>query len=140
MFFAQSAAHHAIHVLNTNQSSRTHLGESKMNAQELLNEIREANLTYLMLAQALIRKDRAQALFRLGLSEAVADVIGRLTSAQILKIAATNILMCRFRFDDEVVWNLLTASGRERNGGAANDSASAMHAAILMSGQLAEAA
>ena len=108
-----------------------------MNAQELLDEIREANLTYLMLAQALIRKDRAQALFRLGLSESVTDLIGRLSPAQILKIAATNILMCRFRFDDEVVWNLLTDQGRERS---KPDSASAMHAAILMSGQLAGAA
>src|SRR5262245_63402772 len=101
-----------------------------MNAQELLDEIREANLTYLMLAQALIRKDRAQALFRLGLSEAVADVIGRLSPAQILKIAATNVLMCRFRFDDEVVWNLLTATGRER----AEGSATGMHADIMMAG------
>ena len=109
-----------------------------MNAEALLEEIREANLTYLMLAQALIRKDRAQALYRLGLSEQVADLIGGLSAAQVLKIAATNILMCRFRFDDETVWNLLTSHGRsqEQNGG----TAAAMHAAILMSGQLAAAA
>ncbi|NIU60792.1 MAG: flagellar transcriptional regulator FlhD, partial [Pseudomonas stutzeri] len=37
-----------------------------MDSEQLLAEIREANLTYLMLAQNLIRKDRAEALFRLG--------------------------------------------------------------------------
>jgi flagellar transcriptional activator FlhD len=104
-----------------------------MNAETMLDEIREANLTYLMLAQALIRKDRVQALYRLGLSEAVAEVIAALTSAQILKIAASNMLMCRFRFDDEVVWNLLSSHGRAGE-------AAGVHAAILMSAQLAEAA
>ena len=102
-----------------------------MNMDSMLDEIRDANLTYLMLAQALIRNDRAQALFRLGLSEEVADIIGALSAGQVLKIAASNMLMCRFRFDDQVVWNLLTSHGRERE-------VSGVHAAILMSGRLAE--
>ena len=101
-----------------------------MNAEAMLAEIREANLTYLMLAQALIRKDRAEALYRLGLSEEVADVIGALSSAQILKIAASNMLMCRFRFDDHAVWSLLTSQGRDKE-------VAGVHAAILMSGRLA---
>ncbi len=37
-----------------------------MNADQILTEIREANLSYLMLAQSLIRSDREQALYRLG--------------------------------------------------------------------------
>ena len=106
-------------------------GGSEMNMESMLDEIRDANLTYLMLAQALIRNDRAQALFRLGLSEEVADIIGALSAGQVLKIAASNLLMCRFRFDDQVVWNLLTSHGRERE-------VSGVHAAILMSGRLAE--
>ena len=40
-----------------------------MNNEQLLAEIREANLTYLMLAQTLIRQDKAEAVFRLGLNE-----------------------------------------------------------------------
>jgi flagellar transcriptional activator FlhD len=104
-----------------------------MNTEMMLDEIRDANLTYLMLAQALIRKDRAQALFRLGLAEEVADVVEGLTPAQILKIASSNMVMCRFRFDDQVVWNLLTSHGRDKE-------VSGVHAAILMSGQLAQAA
>ena len=104
-----------------------------MNTETMLDEIRDANLTYLMLAQALIRKDRAQALFRLGLSEEVADVVAGLSAAQILKIAASNMVMCRFRFDDQVVWNLLTSHGRDKE-------VSGVHAAILIAGQLAQAA
>ena len=78
-----------------------------MKTEQLLDEIRDANLSYLVLAQHLIRQDRAEALFRLGISEEVADVLEGLSTAQILKIAASNLLMCRFRFDDAVVWNLL---------------------------------
>ena len=104
-----------------------------MNTETMLDEIRDANLTYLMLAQALIRKDRAQALFRLGLSEEVADVVAGLSAAQILKIAASNMVMCRFRFDDQMVWNLLTSHGRDKE-------VSGVHAAILMAGRLAQAA
>ncbi|HEY6513887.1 MAG TPA: flagellar transcriptional regulator FlhD, partial [Burkholderiaceae bacterium] len=40
-----------------------------MTADQVIAEIREANLSYLMLAQSLIRSDREQALFRLGVSE-----------------------------------------------------------------------
>ena len=46
-----------------------------MNTQQLLDEIRDANLSYLVLAQHLIRQDKAEALYRLGLSEEVADVL-----------------------------------------------------------------
>ena len=63
-----------------------------MNADQILAEIREANLSYLMLAQSLIRTDRDQALFRLGVSEETATLIGTLTSAQMMKIAGGNTL------------------------------------------------
>ncbi len=104
-----------------------------MQPEQLLEEIREANMSYLMLAQHMIRSDRPQALYRLGLSEEVASVISGLTPGQLLKVAGGNMLMCRFRFDDELVWNLLTTSGKVNN---TND----LHASILMAGKLAEAA
>ena len=50
-----------------------------------------------------------------------------------MKIAAGNMLMCRFRFDDEMVWNLLTTNGKV---GYTNG----LHADILMAGKMAEAA
>jgi len=107
-----------------------------MNTEQILAEIREANLSYLMLAQSLIRSDREQALFRLGVSEETAALIGTLTPAQMMKIATTNTLLCRFRMDDDVVWNLLTNHGK----GAANDGMSRLHASILLAGRHQEAA
>ena len=77
-----------------------------MNADQILTEIREANLSYLMLAQSLIRSDREQALFRLGISEESASMIALLTPAQMMKVASGNTLLCRFRMDDDLVWGL----------------------------------
>ena len=79
-----------------------------MNDEQLTQDIRDANLTYLMLAQNVIRKDKAEALFRLGISEESADLIAMLSPAQILKIASSPMLLCRFRVDDDMVWGLLT--------------------------------
>lgn len=70
---------------------------------ELLDEIREANLAYLLLAQRLLRQDRAEALYRLGVSDEVADLLAQLSTAQLLRIATSSQLMCRFRCDDRLV-------------------------------------
>lgn len=107
-----------------------------MTSDQILTEIREANLTYLMLAQNLIRTDRAEALFRLGMSEEAADLIANLSSAQILKIASGNMLLCRFRVDDDIVWNLLT---NHNVGKVDNGATTRLHANILMAGRFAEA-
>ena len=102
-----------------------------MNADQILTEIREANLSYLMLAQSLIRSDREQALYRLGISEDTAAMISLLTPAQMMKIAAGNTLLCKFRMDDELVWGLLTSHGKS----ASNDTTTRLHASILMAGR-----
>ena len=107
-----------------------------MNADQILSEIREANLSYLMLAQSLIRSDREQALFRLGISEESAALIAQLAPSQMMKIASSNTLLCRFRMDDDLVWGLLTSHGKA----AANDSVNRLHASILMAGRHQEAA
>src|SRR5678816_3759474 len=112
-------------------------GANEMNADQILSEIREANLSYLMLAQSLIRTDREQALYRLGISEESAALIGLLTPAQMMKIASGNTLLCRFRMDaDDMVWGLLLNHGKS----AANDSTSRLHASILLAGRHQEAA
>ena len=105
-----------------------------MSADQILMEIREANLSYLMLAQNLIRTDREQALFRLGISEETADMVGMLTPAQIMRVASSNTLLCRMRVDDDMVWNLLTNHGKS-----GNDSVTRLHASILMAGRHQEA-
>lgn len=107
-----------------------------MNTEQMMNEIRETNLAYLMLAQTMIRADKAQALFRLGLSEEVADLVAQLSPQQLVRIAAQNVMMCRFRFDDEMVWGLLTSHGKTVN---KDQSADRLHASILMASQYAAA-
>ena len=102
-----------------------------MSNTRLLDEIRETNLSYMLLAQQLIRDDRAEAIIRLGINEDIADIIEKLTTAQVLKIASSNMLMCRFRFDDSVVWNLLTNTTKDR-------AISGIHAAILMTSKPVE--
>ncbi len=107
-----------------------------MTDEQLTTEIRDANLTYLMLAQSMIRKDKAEALFRLGVSEESADLIATLSQLQILKIASSPMLLCRFRIDDDVVWGLLTNNTASK---VDNDATTKLHASILMAGRFSEA-
>jgi flagellar transcriptional activator FlhD len=106
-----------------------------MTPEQLQAEIREANMTYLMLAQNLIRQDKSEALFRLGMSEEAATMIGMLSPAQIMRIASGNMLLCRFRVDDDLVWNLLTNHTSSK---VDNDATTKLHASILMAGRFAE--
>ena len=102
-----------------------------MDNSQLLDEIREANLTYLLLAQRMIKDDKAAALFRLGINKEAADLIAALTPAQLLKIAGGNMLLCRFRFDNRVLGDMLS-------GYVKNKIMASSHAAVLMAGQGAE--
>jgi flagellar transcriptional activator FlhD len=105
--------------------------------EQLLQEVREVNLAYLVLAQHMIRADKAQARYRLGVSEEVASIVEQLTPAQLMKIAGSNQLILRFRFDDDVVWNLLTSHSRAKL--APGAAVAGLHANIVMAGQFAEA-
>ncbi|MBV8619273.1 MAG: flagellar transcriptional regulator FlhD [Curvibacter sp.] len=107
-----------------------------MTSEQLLAEIREANLTYLMLAQTLIRQDKAEAIFRLGLNEESADILAALSPSQIMKLAARNTLLARFRVDDELVWSLLTNHNTQQKVG--NEATNKLHANILMAGRVSE--
>jgi len=113
-----------------------HTATAAQTTEQLLADIREANLTYLMLAQQLIRQDKAEAVYRLGLSEDSAELINALSPAQVLKLASTNTLLCRFRADDDMVWGLLTSSHAPNRVG--NDTTQRLHASILMSSRLAD--
>lgn len=103
-----------------------------MTTNDMIAEIRDANLGYLMLAQQMIRFDKATAIFRLGISEEIADMIEGMNNAQILKLAGTNMMLARFRFDDGAILGMLTSHQKER-------SLAHSHAAILMAGQPIEA-
>jgi flagellar transcriptional activator FlhD len=99
-----------------------------MNTTNMQNEIRELNLAYLMLAQQMLREDRPMALYRLGISEDVANVLEGLSSAQVLRMASTNMLLCQFRFNDNMLVDLLSNHSRDRG-------TSQLHATILAAGK-----
>jgi flagellar transcriptional activator FlhD len=96
-----------------------------VNSHEILAEIRDANLSYLMLAREMIRADRDSAIFRLGLPGKLVDVLDKLSSAQVIRLASGNMMLARLRFDDEAIIELLTREGREVT-------LSNTHAALLM--------
>ncbi|MGN6703392.1 MAG: flagellar transcriptional regulator FlhD [Burkholderiaceae bacterium] len=102
-----------------------------MKANDLTAEIREVNLNYLMLAQQMIRADRATAIFRLGISSEIADMIEGMSNLQIMKLAGTNMMLARFRFDNGAILGMLTDYNKDKT-------LARSHAAILMAGQPAE--
>ena len=102
-----------------------------MKTSDTYNDIKEVNLSYLMLAQSMVRADREGAIFRLGIAEEVAEILDRLTPGQVLKMASTDMLLCSFRFNDSLLLNLLANHERERGVGH-------VHAAILAAGKPVE--
>ena len=103
-----------------------------MNAKQIHEEIKETNLSYMLLAQQMIRDDKASAAFRLGVSEEMAELVAGLSPAQLIKMAACNMLLCCFRFDERLLLNMITDYKKDRL-------MSQTHAAILMAGQPVEA-
>ena len=91
-----------------------------------LNDIREVNLSYLMLAQRLLRDNYAAGMFRLGFDEDVAQIVLRLSPAQLVKLASSSSLICRFRLDD---YDLLSALTQDAVGGILEQA----HSTILLS-------
>ncbi len=74
---------------------------------DTLSEIRELNMTYLLLAKQLLSEDKEAGMFRLGMDEAMADYILSLTAKKLSQLSRTNQLLFTFRFDDA---SLLDAS------------------------------
>jgi flagellar transcriptional activator FlhD len=103
-----------------------------MNTTLLHEEIKEANLSYLLLARQMIQDDQDTAIFRLGISEEMAELIADLSPAQLIKMAASNMLLCGFRFDEKLLLNMITDYNKDRM-------MSQAHTAILMAGYPMEA-
>ncbi len=67
-----------------------------MNSLNASDVIRQNNLAYLLHARALLRTDRVQAIKQLRISSEIADTLVYLTAHELLEIAYSNLLMCRF--------------------------------------------
>lgn len=104
-----------------------------MTINDMLAEIRDANLNYLMLAQQMIRADKATAVFRLGIDAQIAELLEGLSNSQLLKLSSSNMMLARFRFDDGAILSMLTSYSKDR-------ALAQSHAAILMAGQAVEEA
>ncbi len=102
-----------------------------MSMDNMMTEIRELNLSYLMLAQQMIRADKEAAVFRLGINMEIAELLEKLSNAQLLKLSSSNMLLARFRFDDDAILSMLTDYTKD-------SSQAKSHAAILMSSQPVE--
>jgi flagellar transcriptional activator FlhD len=67
---------------------------------EMTKEIADLNLTYMLLAQKLLREDKAAAMLRLGISDEMADLLIGMSLAETIRIAASNFVLCAFRLDE----------------------------------------
>jgi|SRR5690606_2235714 len=98
-----------------------------------LNDIQEVNLSYLMLAQRLLRENYAAGMFRLGFDADVADIVLRLSPAQLVKLSSSSQLMCKFRLND---YDLLSSLTQDVLGGVLQQA----HSTILLSQRTASQA
>lgn len=103
-----------------------------MESRNSLHESQEINLAYLLLAQRLVRGNKLEGMYRLGISKEVADILSKLTFAQTTKLAASDAVLCRFRIEDHA---LLTTLTHEAKGG---PNLQQFHASILLGQQAVE--
>ncbi|EKT58545.1 flagellar transcriptional regulator FlhD [Providencia sneebia] len=96
---------------------------------DFLKHIYDINLSYLLLAQKLIAQEKASAMFRLGISDAMATTLAALSLPQLVKLAETNQLICQFRFQNSNTIETLTRDSRV-------DELQQIHTGILLSTHL----
>lgn len=97
-----------------------------MSTEHLLDDVRDLNLSYLMLMQRLINTDRELAMFRLKIDEEMADLLSEIPIADLTKLARCNQLLCHFSLDNaEQLFSLINAPQ--------TDDMRRLHAAILLS-------
>lgn len=92
----------------------------------LLSDIQEVNLSYLLLAQRLLRDNFAAGMYRLGFDDDVAETVMKLSPAQLIKLASSSTLLCAFRLND---YELLTTLTQDVLGGVLQQA----HSTILLS-------
>jgi len=74
--------------------------DCRMGGVDVSREIVDINLAYLLLAQRMVQQDRAEARFRLGISNELADMLEKMSLAQMMKLADSTFLLCSFRLNE----------------------------------------
>jgi len=100
-------------------------GVMSVSDNSVLSDIKEVNLSYLMLAQRLLRENYAAGMYRLGFDSNVADIVLSLSPAQLVKLASNNAMVCGFRLND---YQLLSTLGQDVLGGVLQQA----HSTILL--------
>ena len=80
---------------------------------EIFREIGDINLAYMLLAQKLVKQDRAAAMFRLGIGDELAILLASMSLVQIVKLASSNLLLCSFRLEDNPMFAVM---GQQKDG------------------------
>lgn len=80
---------------------------------DISKEIGDINLAYMLLAQKLAKQDRAAAMYRLGVGRELADLLANMSLTQIVKLAASNFLLCSFRLDDHPMFAVFGEGNKE---------------------------
>lgn len=88
-------------------------------------EIRELNLTYLMLARRLLQNDRNMAMVQMQLSEDMADFLLNLPSRKLAMLSDINQFLFCLRFNESGQLKTLTHNERDHGMGQ-------MHASLLL--------
>ncbi|WP_313627453.1 flagellar transcriptional regulator FlhD [Kosakonia sp.] len=102
---------------------------NEQNFDEQMQSIQDLNLSYLLLAQRLIREDKIAAGFRLGLNETTMETLRSLSLSQLIKLSSSGQLISRLRIDDDVMINCLTKDSRI-------DALQRLHTGIILSSNL----
>lgn len=99
--------------------------------KDMLEEIQELNLTYMLLAKQLLNEDREAGMFRLGINEEVADYILSLPARKLARIARTSQFLCTPRIDNVKEFEATIASHRPHH-------ATPAHHALLLASNAAK--
>lgn len=74
-------------------------------------EIRDLNLSYLLIAQRMFRENFARGLYRTGLCQEAGQTLCKLSVSQTIALASTNVLICGFRLNDADLLATLSKEG-----------------------------
>ena len=98
-----------------------------MDHEDFADEIRDLNLSYLILAQRMVQRDPASAAVKLGLEAATARWLAALPPAKLVRMASLQIGLPQFRFDAAVLERMAGEKARD-------ELTATLHAAILAHG------
>ena len=102
--------------------------ETTVTADEIAREISDINLAYILLAQKMVKQDKAASMMRLGIGSKLADMLANMSITQIIKLANSKFLIFSPRLDDDAS---IHAVGNEDKDSALKRA----HMSILMAGR-----